>query len=198
MLRRPLSLLLLLALAASPAHAQWSLAASLGHAAVSGDAVAPDDPAHPTIHPFHPAIAELALARDLGAWRVQASFRAIEADLGVIDPEVAVLARGALSAVGGAVAISRRVAGAPRGGAVHIGAGVAFERWSLSGARRSRLLGQFSLEGDALLAAGWAGTVRLAWSGGGSLFHDADLPNGYRRKMENRITVGLGVRRLFG
>lgn len=197
---RRLAILLLLVVGtarAMPAQRSWSIGLAASHALVTGDATDRDDPADPSIRPFHPSGWTLSVAREAGPWRVDLAVRAIDADLAVGDRDVIVLARRGLSATAMSVDLSRRIAGDARGTALRVGASVAAERWTVGGTGRTRLVLEAIGALDAPLSARWAAEVRLAGGFGPSLFRAEDLPEGYRRSMERRITVALGVRRLF-
>lgn len=189
-------LLLCAALLPSHAEAQWRLSLAAGPAATTGHSRDNEDLDQPAILPDHPVNWMLGLARQRGQWRIGADAHRLTSDLAVRGKAASVVTRGALSAWGVGVELSRQVAHATAGPTLQVGAGGVFERWAFDvtgGDARWRAAGRISLQLDLPLARRWAVLVRGEGLGGRSLFRQDELPEGYTARAGYSAAMLLGV-----
>jgi hypothetical protein len=194
--RLPVAVLLLLA--APPLQAQWQLAARHGTASSHGDAEADLDPAHAALQAYRPATWTVALARDLGAWRLALELHRTTADLAEVGPSSRVTTNDVLAAWGTALEFGLRLAGQPGRAMLWLGGGGVIDRWTFDVAvnsPRTRVAARGSLDAELPIGRQWGAVIRTELLSGPSVFRADELPEGFSTRRATRIGVALGLAR---
>ncbi len=187
---------LLLLLAATPLHAQWSTSLAVHRSASTGHS---RDGIGTELRPHGPITAALALAMRRGAWRVRFAARYSEAGLAVWSDRAALITPKAMRAWGTTVEADRRVAGDDdTQPTLRVGVGVELARWTFNEAAdddRWRPAALGALEGSVRLGRRWRMLARGEVAIGPSLFRADELPEGYTLRRAVRHGIGFGVER---
>jgi len=191
--------LLLLLTTASPLSAQWSLTLQAGSSRAHGHARALDEPDQPELRPDRPTSLELGVGRQFGSWRVILSGRHTSADLTASGTTAAVVSKSALDGWGFGLELGRRVAGRAGTPTLELGIGVIRDHWDLGTADDARWRQVYRAAAVMTVPVWrtWGIVVREEFGIGSSLFHDADIPQGYRLRPGWETGLLLGVRRVW-
>lgn len=138
----------------------------------------------------------VGLDRTAGGWRAGLDLRRTVADLAEDGSETAVVARDALSAIEGTLAVAHRVVGHGTTPSLWLGAGLAAERWSFDvdgGSPRWRVAVRLSAEGDVPLTRRWSALVRGEYALGAAAFGQDELPDGFAPATARRAEVQIGA-----